>query len=143
MLSAVEGLKLVAPQLREGGHSGCDRHLAFLFWMQARGTDRVAKFFGPITVVWFLVLALGGLMHIVDDARVLHGPQSPLWHQLRGAPRRDRAHHHGARVSGRDRRRGALYADLGHFGRKPIQVAWLSLVLPALLLNYFGQGRSC
>src|SRR5258708_18820564 len=95
--------------------------------------------FGPIMVVWFLSIAVAGALHIRDDPTVLAAinPYSGIEFLV----------HHGAIglvtlgavflvVTGGE----ALYADLGHFGRKPIQIAWLSLVLPALLINYFGQG---
>jgi KUP system potassium uptake protein len=139
VLSAVEGLKLVSPEFEKWVLPLSLIILVGLFAVQSRGTAKVAAFFGPITVVWFLALAVGGLVHIVDDPSVL-AALSP---------------HHGLRfiatnglvgltvmglvflaVTGAE----ALYADLGHFGRKPIQFAWFSLVFPALLLNYFGQG---
>ena len=111
-----------------------------LFAVQSRGTAKVAQFFGPITLVWFVVLAVGGLVHIVDDPRVLARAQSAatassssLTHGLIGLTVLGLVF---LAVTGAE----ALYADLGHFGRKPIQVAWLALVLPALILNYFGQG---
>jgi KUP system potassium uptake protein len=139
VLSAVEGLKLVSPEFEKWVLPLSIVILVALFAVQSRGTAKVAAFFGPITVVWFLALAIGGLVHLVDDPSVL-AAMSP---------------HYGLRfiasngligltvlglvflaVTGAE----ALYADLGHFGRKPIQFAWFSLVFPALLLNYFGQG---
>lgn len=139
VLSAVEGLKLVAPQLERAVIPVSLVIIAGLFWMQARGTDRVATFFGPITAVWFAVLALGGLLHISDNLQVLNAlnPLNGVMFVWR----------HGAMgltimglvflaATGAE----ALYADLGHFGRKPIQTAWFLFVFPALLLNYFGQG---
>ncbi len=113
--------------------------LIALFMVQAKGTASVARYFGPITAVWFLVLAGLGLIHIVDDPSIFRA-LSP---------------HYGVvfllengflgfvilgsvflAVTGAE----ALYADMGHFGKKPIQVAWAGLVLPSLLLNYLGQG---
>lgn len=139
VLSAVEGLKLIAPQLEKAVIPVALVIISILFWMQSRGTDRIAKFFGPITALWFLVLALGGLSHIFDNAQVLEA-LNPLNGMLF-------VWRHGAMgltimglvflaATGAE----ALYADLGHFGRKPIQTAWFLFVFPALLLNYFGQG---
>jgi KUP system potassium uptake protein len=139
VLSAVEGLKLVAPQFEEAVIPVAIVILTILFWMQARGTDRVAKFFGPVMCVWFAVLALGGLMHISDNFHVLKA-LNPLHGVLF-------VYHHGMigltvmglvflACTGAE----ALYADLGHFGRRPITTAWLYFIMPALVLNYFGQG---
>ncbi|HXE01432.1 MAG TPA: potassium transporter Kup [Hyphomicrobium sp.] len=139
VLSAVEGLKLVAPQFEQAVLPVSIVILTILFWMQARGTDRVAKFFGPVMCVWFTVLALGGLMHISDNFHVLKA-LNPLHGILF-------VYHHGMigltvmglvflACTGAE----ALYADLGHFGRRPITTAWLYFVMPALVLNYFGQG---
>ncbi len=139
VLSAVEGLKLIAPQLDKAVIPVSLVILAILFWMQARGTDRMAKFFGPITALWFALLAIGGLMHVADNERV--------WAALNPAYGITFVARHGVigltimglvflAATGAE----ALYADLGHFGRKPIQAAWLWFVFPALLLNYFGQG---
>jgi KUP system potassium uptake protein len=113
--------------------------LTGLFAMQSRGTEAVAKWFGPIMVVWFAVLTVAGLYHIVLDPEVL----------LAFDPRRGALFlvDHGIlgfavlgsvflAVTGGE----ALYADMGHFGRLPIQVAWLGLVFPALAINYLGQG---
>ena len=139
VLSAVEGLKLIAPQLDKAVIPVSIAVLAVLFWMQAHGTERVAKFFGPITAVWFAVLAIGGLMHVADNPRV--------WNALNPAYGITFVARHGVvgltimglvflAATGAE----ALYADLGHFGRKPIQAAWLWFIFPALILNYFGQG---
>ena len=139
VLSAVEGLKLVAPKLESAVIPVSLLVLVGLFWMQSQGTDRVAKFFGPITAVWFIVLALGGVMHIADNLHVLKAI-NPLkgvafvWsHGVIGLTIMGLVF---LAATGAE----ALYADLGHFGRKPIQTAWFMLVFPALLLNYFGQG---
>ena len=107
--------------------------------MQSHGTTHIAKYFGPITVVWFLALAVGGLIHIFDNPDVFvalnpwYGARFLLNHGLVGSTVLGLVF---LAVTGAE----ALYADLGHFGRKPIQAAWFWLVLPALLLNYFGQG---
>jgi KUP system potassium uptake protein len=139
VLSAVEGLKLASPAFGEFVAPLTVVILIALFAAQSRGTARVAALFGPIMVVWFVSIAIAGAMHIHDDPGVL-AALNPLY----GV---EFFYRHGEIgfvtlgavflvVTGGE----ALYADLGHFGRKPIQTAWLSLVLPALLINYFGQG---
>jgi KUP system potassium uptake protein len=139
VLSAVEGLKLITPAFESAVLPLTIVIIIGLFAMQARGTDRVAAYFGPITLLWFILLAAGGLLHIVDDPRVFHAinPYYGL-HLLAN---------NGLlglailglvflAVTGAE----ALYADLGHFGRSPIQLAWSGIVLPCLVLNYLGQG---
>ena len=149
VLSAVEGLKLAAPQIERistgmQGSGVCVLPitvviLVMLFAVQSRGTAKVARYFGPITLVWFVVLAIGGLIHIIDDLRVFQalnpwlGVHFVLTHGVIGLAVMGLVF---LVVTGAE----ALYADLGHFGRKPIQVAWLAIVQPALILNYFGQG---
>ena len=139
VLSAVEGLKLATPQLEHFVLPITVVILLALFAVQRRGTASVATFFGPVMATWFIVIAAAGLLHIRDDPSVL-GAINPLY-----AIEFVRGHGHIGlvtlglvflAVTGGE----ALYADLGHFGRKPIQTAWLTLVLPALLINYFGQG---
>ena len=139
VLSAVEGLKLVAPQLEEAVLPVSVVVLAMLFWMQAHGTERVARFFGPIMCVWFVILAAGGIAHIFDNISVmraldpLHGIMFISDHGVIGLTIMGLVF---LACTGAE----ALYADLGHFGRKPISAAWLYFVMPALVLNYFGQG---
>lgn len=139
VLSAVEGLKLVTPKLETAVLPITVVVLIGLFAMQARGTDRVAAYFGPITLVWFLLLAIGGLLHIVDDPRVFlalspyYGVNLVLHNGLLGLAILGLVF---LAVTGAE----ALYADLGHFGRLPIQLAWSGIVLPCLVLNYLGQG---
>src|SRR6185503_4444738 len=139
VLSAVEGLKLVAPGMKDAVLPVTIAILLALFAAQSRGTAAVAQFFGPIMLVWFVVLAIGGLIHLIDDPRVFQALNPVLAIQFVLA--------HGVIglavmglvflvATGAE----ALYADLGHFGRKPIQFAWLAIVQPALILNYFGQG---
>lgn len=139
VLSAVEGLKLVAPGMERAVIPVALLVLVGLFWMQSQGTDRVARYLGPITALWFVVLGLGGAMHIADNFYVLTAI-NPLNGMMFVAK-------HGVigltimglvflAATGAE----ALYADLGHFGRSPIQSGWMMLVLPSLLLNYFGQG---
>jgi KUP system potassium uptake protein len=139
VLSAVEGLKLVLPDFAHFVAPIAVVILIALFAVQRRGTASVAAFFGPVMLVWFLTIAVAGLLHLRDDPGVF-AAINPYY-----AVSFVSAHGHiglvtlGAvflAVTGGE----ALYADLGHFGRKPIQTAWLGLVLPALLINYFGQG---
>ncbi len=139
VLSAIEGLKVATPAFDAYIVPLTVVILVALFAVQARGTAQVATLFGPIMAVWFIVIALPGLTHIAGDPGILRAI-SPIY----GAAF---LLHHGAiglvtlgavflAVTGAE----ALYADLGHFGRKPIQTAWLILVLPSLALNYLGQG---
>src|SRR3954470_20095324 len=139
VLSAVEGLKLAAPALDHYVVPLTVFILVVLFSVQSSGTARVASAFGPVMVVWFSVLAIMGVVHISDDPSVLaainpwYGIQFLLTHGAIGLVTLGAVF---LAVTGGE----ALYADLGHFGRKPIQSAWFFLVLPALLINYFGQG---
>ena len=139
VLSAVEGLKLIAPSMEPAVLPVTLAILLGLFAVQSRGTAKVAQFFGPITLVWFAVLAAGGLAHLIDAPRVFLALNPLLGMEF--------IFNHGMIglvvlglvflvATGAE----ALYADLGHFGRKPIRAAWLGVVLPALMLNYFGQG---
>jgi KUP system potassium uptake protein len=139
VLSAMEGLKLATPALEPYVVPTTLAILIALFAVQSRGTGRVATFFGPIMLVWFATLALTGALHIADDPSVLaainplHGVLFIVNHPdvslaVLGAV--------CLSVTGAE----ALYADLGHFGRGPIRSAWLGLVFPALVINYFGQG---
>ena len=139
VLSAVEGLKLASPAFTEFVVPLTVIILIALFATQSRGTAKVAAMFGPIMVVWFLSIAIAGGLHIRDDPTVLaafnplYGIEFLLQHGSIGLVTLGAVF---LVVTGGE----ALYADLGHFGRKPIQTAWLSLVLPSLLINYFGQG---
>jgi len=142
VLGSMEGMKEipgVGPQLARFVLPAAMAILVALFLIQSRGTASVARLFGPITAIWFVTLAVLGLIHIGDDLSILRA-LSP---------------HYGVvfliqngflgfiilgsvflAVTGAE----ALYADMGHFGKKPIQAAWVALVLPSLLLNYLGQG---
>jgi KUP system potassium uptake protein len=139
VLSAVEGLKLVTPALTPYVVPLTIFILVVLFSVQSSGTARVASLFGPVMVVWFATLAILGLVHISDDPTVLYAInpyyaiQFMLSHGVIGLVTMGLVF---LAVTGGE----ALYADLGHFGRKPIQAGWFYLVLPALLINYFGQG---
>ncbi|WP_101047497.1 potassium transporter Kup [Macromonas nakdongensis] len=139
VLSAVEGLEVVSPTFRKAVIPLTLVILFALFAVQKHGTAGIGKFFGPITLIWFLAIAALALPHIVNHPEIL-GALSP---------------HHALRfmwaypgvtfiilgavvlcVTGGE----ALYADMGHFGKKPIRLAWFSVVMPCLILNYFGQG---
>ncbi len=139
VLSAVEGLKLATPALEHYVVPLTVLILVALFSVQSSGTARVASAFGPVMVVWFSTIAVMGLIHISDDPSVLaainpwYGIQFLLSHGVIGLVTLGAVF---LAVTGGE----ALYADLGHFGRKPIQGAWLYFVLPSLLINYFGQG---
>ncbi|MGA7993701.1 MAG: potassium transporter Kup [Bradyrhizobium sp.] len=139
VLSAVEGLKLATPALEHYVVPLTVFILVALFAVQSGGTARVASAFGPVMVVWFATLAVMGLVHISDDPSVLaainpwYGLDFLLTHGTIGLVTLGAVF---LAVTGGE----ALYADLGHFGRKPIQAGWLYFVLPSLLINYFGQG---
>ncbi|SDS42481.1 potassium transporter Kup [Bradyrhizobium canariense] len=139
VLSAVEGLKLATPALEHYVVPLTVFILVVLFSVQSSGTARVASAFGPVMIVWFSTLAAMGLVHISDDPSVLaainpwYGIQFLLSHGTVGMVTLGAVF---LAVTGGE----ALYADLGHFGRKPIQAGWLYFVLPSLLINYFGQG---
>ena len=139
VLGAMEGLVLVAPGLGPYVVPASVAILVGLFLVQRFGTAVVGRFFGPVIVLWFLVLAVMGVVHIAQQPQIL-AALNPLhaWHFLA-----DRGWQLFAAVgaivlaiTGAE----ALYADMGHFGRRPIQLAWTGLVLPALALNYLGQG---
>ncbi len=139
VLSAVEGLKLATPHLEHYVVPLTILILVVLFSVQSSGTARVASAFGPVMVVWFATLAVMGISHIMDEPSVLaainpyYAIQFLMTHGTIGLVTLGAVF---LAVTGGE----ALYADLGHFGRKPIQSGWLFFVLPSLLLNYFGQG---
>ncbi|MBB6510521.1 K+ transporter [Rhizobium soli] len=139
VMSALEGMKLVTPAFSDYVVPLSVAIMVGLFAVQSKGTEAVAKFFGPITVVWFLAMAWGRMIHIGDDLTILEAlnPVNALWFVTH-------AGWAGLTVLGAVfltvTGAKALYADLGHFGRKPISVAWFILVFPALGLNYLGQG---
>ena len=139
VLSAVEGLEIAAPGLQFYVVPLAVVILVSLFAVQSRGTASVAAFFSPIMLIWFVAIAAAGLWHISQDITVLQA-FSPVYGLSFLAS-------HGLislltlgavflAVTGAE----ALYADLGHFGRAPIQTAWLIVALPALTINYLGQG---
>ena len=139
VLSAVEGMEVVSPAFKEYVVPLTLVILFCLFAVQKRGTAGIGKFFGPITLVWFFVIAVLGVSQIVTHPEILKAlsPHYALGFMftnpgitfiILGAV--------VLCVTGAE----ALYADLGHFGKKPIRLAWFSVVMPALTLNYFGQG---
>jgi KUP system potassium uptake protein len=139
VLSAVEGLEVATPALKPYVLPLSLIILVILFSVQRRGTAAVGTLFGPIMVLWFATLATLGVISIAQTPQILQalGP----WHALQFFQANPVLGFFslGAAVlalTGAE----ALYADMGHFGRSPIQVAWFGLVLPALVLNYFGQG---
>ena len=139
VLSAVEGLEVVAPELGSYVAPIAAGIIVALFMIQRQGTARVGAYFGPIMIVWFTTLATLGLLEILAIPGIL-AALSPT-HAISfvaGNPL-SAFYSLGAVflvVTGSE----ALYADMGHFGRRPIRLAWVVLVMPALLLNYFGQG---
>jgi KUP system potassium uptake protein len=139
VLSAIEGLKVATPAFDEFVVPITVLILIILFSVQSRGTAKVAAFFGPVTLIWFAAIAAAGLWHIAQNPVVLFAFNP--WYGVNFLI------HHGIIalftlgavflvVTGAE----ALYADLGHFGRGPIRFAWLTVVLPALIVNYLGQG---
>ena len=139
VLSAVEGLEIAAPGLKPYVLPITITVLVLLFRFQKRGTSRIGIIFGPVMLLWFATLAILGISWIVRAPKVLAA--------VNPAYAADFFINNGWRgfvvlgavflvVTGGE----ALYADMGHFGRFPIRLAWFSLVLPALLLNYFGQA---
>lgn len=139
VLSAVEGLEIATPAFTPYVVPITLAIIVALFYFQSKGTDKVSSLFGPVTLLWFGTLAVSGLQHVMDYPAVLKA-LSPYYalHFLIA---------HGSlsfvvlgsiflAVTGAE----ALYADLGHFGRQPIQAAWLWFVFPCLALNYLGQG---
>jgi KUP system potassium uptake protein len=139
VLGAMEGLELLTPALEPYVVPASVAILLSLFLVQRFGTAFVGRFFGPIIVLWFVALGVSGAAHIAREPAILHA-LNPVhawsflaergWHLFAAV---------GAivlAVTGAE----ALYADMGHFGRRPIQFAWTGLVLPSLALNYLGQG---
>jgi KUP system potassium uptake protein len=139
VLSAVEGLDVFDPSLKRGVVPVTVIVIAVLFAYQRHGTARVAALFGPVMVTWFVLIAVIGAMAVSHNPQVLAAVNPYLGIELL-------AHRPGAAlaiigavflaITGGE----ALYADMGHFGRRPVRIAWFTLVGPALVINYFGQG---
>ncbi|MEX8194974.1 potassium transporter Kup [Comamonas guangdongensis] len=139
VLSAVEGLEVISPHFTKAVIPLTLVILFLLFFVQKRGTAGIGKFFGPITATWFVCIALLGVHQILGHPEILaalspHHAVGFIWNNpgtsfiILGSV--------VLCVTGAE----ALYADLGHFGKKPIRLAWFSIAMPALTLNYFGQG---
>jgi KUP system potassium uptake protein len=139
VLGAMEGLEVAAPGLHAYIVPVSLVVITVLFMVQRHGTGGIGKFFGPVTAIWFLVIGVLGLSHIMRNPAVMWAlsPHHALEFMF--------LHPHIAFVAlgsvvlcvtGAE----ALYADMGHFGKRPIRTAWFSLVMPSLVLNYFGQG---
>ncbi|VTU40935.1 potassium transport protein Kup [Variovorax sp. PBS-H4] len=139
VLSAVEGLEVVSPHFKHYVIPITLVVLFGLFAVQKHGTSGIGRFFGPVTLAWFAVIALLGVSQIITHPSILkaispHFALRFMWNNpgtsfiILGAT--------VLCVTGAE----ALYADLGHFGKRPIRIAWFSVVMPALTLNYFGQG---
>jgi KUP system potassium uptake protein len=139
VLSAIEGLEVVSPQLEAWVIPVTLAVLVALFGVQRYGTGRMGSLFGPVMVLWFAVLAVLGLVQIVRTPEVLHA-LSPFYALGFALSRPDLTIAAAGAVFLAVTGGEALYADLGHFGARPIRVAWFWIVMPALLLNYFGQG---
>jgi len=139
VLSAIEGLKIATPAFEPYVVPLTALILVVLFAFQSHGTARVATFFGPVMLVWFAAIAVAGVWHVVQNPAVLwafnpaYGIEFLATHGIIGLVTLGAVF---LVVTGAE----ALYADLGHFGRAPIRTAWLTIVLPALTLNYLGQG---
>lgn len=139
VLSAVEGLEVQAPQLERFVLPITIGILLGLFAVQRKGTEKVGKIFGPVMLLWFAVLAISGLWQIIQEPRILQAldPRHALGFLWSHKPQALSVL--GAvflAFTGGE----ALYADMGHFGARPIRQAWLFVALPSLVLNYFGQG---
>ncbi|GGE73038.1 potassium transporter Kup [Massilia psychrophila] len=139
VLSSIEGIEVATPAFKPYVIPVTLAVLAGLYWVQHRGTGGIGKWFGPIVLVWFTTLAAMGVVNIVENTEIL-AALNPLY-----AFNFLRANGWFAFVAlgavvlaltGAE----ALYADMGHFGRKPVRLAWFSVVFPALALNYLGQG---
>jgi KUP system potassium uptake protein len=139
VLSAVEGLEIVAPGLSHYVLPVSITILIALFLFQKHGTEMVGKFFGPIVILWFVVLGSIGVSNIIDNPQILHAINPIHAYEFltsRGAGIFLAIGTVVLAVTGAE----ALYADMGHFGRPAIRIAWVGLVFPGLALNYLGQG---
>lgn len=140
ILSAVEGLSLVVPAFETWVVPATLGIVVALFWLQRRGTEAVSRLFGPVMLVWFVTMGVLGASHLLDDRRILQA-LNPLRAATFIAENgfMDALPVMGSvflAVTGAE----ALYADMGHFGRGPVRIAWTGLVWPALSLAYLGQG---
>jgi KUP system potassium uptake protein len=141
VLSAVEGLSVATPRFQKLVVPITLAILIGLFFIQSRGTGKVGRFFGPITTIWFLTLATLGVMSIAKTPEII-GALSPAYAIAFALESPGAAFVALGSVFLTLTGGEALYADMGHFGRVPIRVAWFGLVLPSLMLNYLGQGAA-
>jgi KUP system potassium uptake protein len=140
VLSATEGLQYVNPDIKPWTLIIASGILFALFAIQSRGTEKVGAFFGPIMITYFIVLSVLGCLHLVKDPGIILETLNP-WNAINffiidGFTAFVAMGSVVLAVTGAE----ALYADMGHFGRKPISIGWMGFVLPALMLNYMGQG---
>lgn len=139
VLSAMEGLEIISPTLKTYILPATIFILAILFWGQRYGTEKIGFLFGPAMLIWFGLLAALGAYHVIQNPHVLLAINPSYAFEFLATNGIVPFFAMGAIVlcvTGAE----ALYADMGHFGSKPIRIGWIRLVLPALLLNYFGQG---
>ena len=139
VLSAVEGMEVAAPGLEKFIVPVTLVVLTLLFMVQKHGTGGIGRFFGPVTLIWFGVLAVLGVTHIAENPSILMAANPVYALSLLIEHPKMAFISLGAVIlcaTGAE----ALYADMGHFGKRPIRLAWFGLVMPALILNYFGQG---
>jgi KUP system potassium uptake protein len=140
VLSAVEGLNIVTPALESYVVPIAALILVGLFLIQSHGSGHVGKFFGPVMLLWFIVLGLFGLVHVAARPEILWAlnPRHALDYLVHAQGWTSFAVLGSVflALTGGE----ALYADMGHFGRRAIRLDWFMLVMPALVLNYFGQG---
>ncbi len=139
VMSALEGLKIITPKFENLVIPGTLIILGVLFILQKKGTAKIGTLFGPVILVWFLTIGVLGIRQIISHPEILSA-LIPIY----GIKFFMKSGLHGFTVLGAVflvvTGAEALFADLGHFGKKPIRLAWFTLVLPALVLNYFGQG---
>jgi KUP system potassium uptake protein len=139
VLSAVEGIEIVTPALEPFVVPVTLGILVALFYVQRFGTARMASVFGPVTLLWFVAIGFFGLWHLFDDVSIL-AAANPVYAFTYAVDNPGTAFATIGTVFLAVTGAEALYADLGHFGRQPIATAWMWIVFPCLLLNYFGQG---
>src|SRR5688572_30345171 len=139
VLSAVEGLSVATPRFEHWIVPIAIALLVTLFIVQRRGTARIGRVFGPVMVSWFLVLALLGVLSIIETPGIL-AAVNPVYALSFAYERPGVAFLALGAVFLCITGAEALYADMGHFGKIPIRIAWYGLVFPSLMLNYFGQG---
>ncbi len=139
VLSAAEGLELLLPGTKPFVVPFAIVVLAGIFWFQSKGSQTIGRIYGPVMLVWFVSIGALGLMHVLDNPSILRAI-NPLhgWHLLSTHPAEISLILGGVvlAITGVE----AIFADMGHFGRGAIQLAWYGVAMPGLLLNYFGQG---